>query len=365
MIRNIYTFSQILNRMTNRLSSTTPLSDFTPGSNVRTMLEVITIFIEYLQFLIENAFKSFYIDTATGDDLINRIQDFNMEKREAVAARGIQTFISATPAVSTFVISAGTQVSTQPDVFGDTISYNLDNDITFVSGALTATGYVTCSILGIDGNVSSGMVTNIPTTIDGITSVNNYEAFTNGSTEETEDQIRKRVPVHLNGLQRANEDGIKSAILEIEGITLVRLEENNPAAGFVTVYVSNESGTLSTEQLEAVTTVAEDSAAFGIEISVITPTVQYITISLSAEIDTENYDEEFVKQDIRDSIDERVRTNPASDLLLYDIILAATVQGVNNIKNVTLDGVAADLEVSGFKVIRLNDPSVDITINTI
>lgn len=351
--------------MTNKLSSSTALSDFTPGSNVRTMLEVVVIFIEYLQFLVEGAFRSFYIDTATGDDLENRVADFNMTRREAQASRGIETFISSTPAAATFIISAGTQVSTQPDVFGDTISFTVDNDITFVSGALTATGYITCGILGIDGNIGSGLITNIPTTISGVDSVINYEAFVDGSTQETEDQLRKRVPVHLNGLQRANEDGIKSQILAIEGITLVRLEENNPSAGYVTIYVSNESGTLSTDQLDAVTTAAEDSAAFGIEVSIITPTVQYITISLDAEIDTDNYDEEFIKEDIRDSIDERVRTNPASDLLLYDIILAATVQGVNNVKNVTIDGVAADLVVSGFKVIRLNDSSVDITINAI
>lgn len=351
--------------MTNRMSTSTSISDFTPGSNIRTIFEVVTVFVEYLQFLVENAFKSFYTDTAEGEDLDNRIEDLNMQRNSASAARGIETFIKNTPATSTFIISAGTSVSTQPDVFGNTINYTVDDDITFVSGALTATGYITCDILGVDGNASSGKITNIPTTIPGIDSVINYEAFTNGSTEESDDQVKKRIPVYLNGLQKGNEDGIRSAVLAIDGITLAKLEENNPTRGYVTVYVSNESGILSQDQLDDVLEAAENAAAFGIEVNVVTPTVQYITISVDVEIDEENYEEEFIKEDIRDSIDERVRTNPASDLLIYDVILASTVQGVNNVTNVLIDGVASDLQVSGFKVIRLNDPSVDITVNVI
>ncbi len=351
--------------MTNRMSSSTSISDFTPGSNIRTIFEVTALFVEYLQFLVENAFKSFFITTSFGEDLDNRVEDFGMERNSAQAARGIQTFISSTPATSTFIIYSGTTVSTQPDVFGNTISYTVDNDITFVSGAVSATGYVTCSSLGIIGNVPSGYITNIPTTIAGITSTTNESSFTNGSTEESDDQLRKRVPIYLNGLQKGNEDGIRAAVLEVDGITLAKMEENNPSRGYVTVYVSNESGILSQEQLDDVLTAAENAASFGIEVNVISPTVEYITISIDAEIDSDNFSEEFIKEDIRDSIDERVRTNPASDLLIYDIILAATVQGVNNVKNVTINGLEEDFEVSGFKVIRLNDPSVDITINII
>lgn len=363
--REIYSFTEILNRMITRMSTTTSISDFTPGSNIRTIFETVSHFVEYLQFLIEAAFRSFYVDTAEGEDLDNRVEDFGMERREAVFASGVETFISDTPATETFIISAGTLVSTEADVFGNTIGYELDNDITFVSGALTATGTVTCTVAGIIGNVASGTITNISTTIPGVDSVINYSAFTNGSTEENDDQLRKRIPVHLNGLQKGNEDGIKAAILAIEGITLVRMEENTPSAGYITIYVSNESGVLTDDQLDEIQEAAESAASFGIETVVSTPTVEYIVITLDADIDDVNYELEFIKQDIRDSIAERVRTNPASDLLIFDLILAATVQGVNNVKNVKINGVADDYEVSGFKVIRLNDPDVDITVNNI
>jgi uncharacterized phage protein gp47/JayE len=288
-----------------------------------------------------------------------------MEANDAVSARGVQTFGRNTPAASTFTIFAGNTVSTEPDVFGNTVNYSVDYDITFVSGAMTATGYVTCQIFGINGNCTTGTITNIPTTISGVDYTTNLEAFSNGASAETDDQIRKRLPIHLNGLQKGNRYGIEADIYAIDGITFVRLEKNNPTDGVITVYVSNESGIISSEQLNTIETAISEAVSFGIEYSVVTPIVEYVTISLDAEIDTETYIEESIKALIIQSIDEVVRTNPNSDLFLYDIILASTVTGVSNVKNVRINGVAADYEVTGFKVIRLNDPEVDITINTI
>lgn len=363
--RKIYKFSEILSRMTTRLSTTTGISDFTPGSIVRSILETAAIFIEYLQFLIETVFRSFYVDTAEGEDLKNRIQDFGMEANEEVFARDIQTFGRDTPADSTFIIYAGNTVSTEPDVFGNTINYSTDYDITFVSGAMTATGYITCQISGINGNCPTGTITNIPTEISGVDYTTNLIPFSNGASAETDDQIRKRLPIHLNGLQKGNRYGIESDIYDIDGITFVRLEKNNPTNGVITIYVSNESGIISAEQLSEIEDAIEAAVTFGIEYSVVTPVVEYITISLDAEIDTVNYIEESVKALMVEAIDEKVRTNPNSDLFLYDIILASTIIGVSNVKNVRINGAAADFEVTGFKVIRLNDPDVDITINTI
>lgn len=363
--RKIYKFSEILSRMTTRLSTTTSISDFTPGSIVRSTLETVSIFIEYLQFLVETIFRSFYVDTAEGEDLKNRVRDFGMEAKNSVFARDIQTFGRNSPAESTFIIYAGNTVSTQPDVFGNTINYNIDYDITFVSGAMTATGYVTCQVAGVVGNCPTGTITNIPTTISGVDYTTNLVPFSNGASAETDDQIRKRLPIHLNGLQKGNRYGIESDVYDIDGITFVKLEKNNPTNGVITVYVANESGIVSSEQLSQIQDAIESSVTFGIEYSVVTPVVEYVTIELDAEIDTENYIEESVKTLMIAAIDEKVRTNPNSDLFIYDIILAATIVGVSNIKNVKINGVSSDFEVTGFKVIRLNDPDVDITINTI
>ena len=68
---------------------------------------------------------------------------------------------------------------------------------------------------------------------------------------------------------------------------------------------------------------------------------------------------------MRSAIDEIVRTNPDTELQMYNIILAADLQGVSNVKNVKINGIQSDYTVSGFKVIRLLDKDLDITINKV
>jgi len=362
-IRKIYTITEIVNRMISRMTATTTVTDYTPGSNIRSIFETVSIFIEYLQFLIEEVYRSFYIDSAKGADLDARVRDFGMDRKVGKNATGIIKFVRNTPATSTFVIASATEFSTQPDVFGNTITYSLDSDVTFVSGSIEASGFITCLISGINGNVASGKITNITSAIPGVDLVTNPIACTDGASAESDSQLRTRVPVFLNGLKRANEDAIRDAILAVEGITLVKLQENSPSNGFITVYVSNESGQLSEEQLNLVKEAATNASAFGIQTNVVQPAIEYITTELTIEADSDNYDLDILQSDIKTLVDEYIRVNPESEVQRYNIILAATIAGVNNIKNVKINGVEQDYSTTGFSVIRLLDKETSIVIN--
>jgi len=365
-IRRIYTVSEIVNRMITRMTASSNVTDYTPGSNIRTIFETIALFVEYLQFLIEETYRSFYIDTASAADLDSRVQDFGISRKPSKNATGIIKFQRNTPADSTFTIFSGVQISTQPDVFGNTISYELDNDVTFVSGSVEATGRITCLISGPEGNVASGRIVNITSSIPGVDAVINEAPVSDGASSETDDQLRTRLPIHINGLKKSNEDAIRAAILSIPGITLVGLRENNPLPGYITIYVSNESGQLTEDQLTQIKQAAENSAAFGIQTSVVTPTVEYIAIELDIEYDETNYDLNILKQNIKILIDEYIRTNPESEVQRYNIILAATTPGIINVSNVKINGITSDYTGTGdFLVIRLRDKELDIVINQV
>jgi uncharacterized phage protein gp47/JayE len=367
-IRQIYTLSQIVNRLINRMTATSTITDYTPGSNIRTIFESIGVFIEYIQFLIEEAYRSFYIDSAVAADLDKRTNDFGIQRKAAKASTGIIKFQRNTPATSTFSIAGGIEISTEPDVFGNTISYELDDNVTFVSGAIETTGAITCLITGPEGNVASGTITNITSDIPGVDAIVNPYALTDGASEETDEQLRKRVPVFLNGLKRGSEDAIRSAVLGIDGVTLVGLKENNPLPGYITVYVSNESGQLTEQQLKDIKEAAENAAAFGVQTNLVVPTIEYVTIELDVEIDTDLYDVEVVKETIRIAIDQYIKTNPESTVSRYEIILAANVPGVINIDpcNVKINGIDDDYTGTGdFVVVRLLDKDLSITINSV
>lgn len=342
-LRKLYTITEIVNRMITRMTANTGITDFTPGSNIRTMFETVAVFIEYIQFLVEEAYRSFYVDTATGQDLDRRIRDFGMSRKEARNATGVVSFIRNQYSPDTFYIYAGSQVSTQPDTFGNTISFRLLNDIVFPASTqqnpiTQVTGIVVCESSGPIGNIIQGKITNITSIIPGIDSVTNPKSFMDGSKAETDDQLRKRLPIFINGLKRGNEDAIKSAVLAIPGISYVKLKSNSPTAGYNTIYVSTQgvNGGLSEQQIIEVKQAIEDSIAFGIKFQVSEPKRKLIKIKMSVEIDSDNYDKGLIAEEIKKSVTELVNTSSESELQVYDIILAADVPGVYNVKNVMI-----------------------------
>lgn len=342
-LRKIYTITEIVNRMITRMTANTGITDFTPGSNIRTMFETIAVFIEYIQFLVEEAYRSFYVDTAAGEDLDKRVSDFGMRRKRARNATGIVSFKRIQYSPDTFYIYAGSQVSTQPDTFGNTVSFRLLNDVVFPASTqqnpiTEVTGTVVCESSGPIGNVLQGKITNITSIVPGINTVTNPNSFMDGSNAETDDQLKKRIPIFINGLKRANEDAIKSAILAIPGISYVKLKSNSPMSGYNTIYVSSQSvnGGLSEQQRIEVKQAAEETVAFGIKFQISEPIRKLIKIKMKVEIDSENYDKGLLAESIKKSVTEFVNTSSDSELQIYNIILAANIPGIYNIKNVMI-----------------------------
>jgi uncharacterized phage protein gp47/JayE len=363
--RKIYSFSELIDLAKLKISlAGSKLTDWNTGSNALSITEAVAHFVEYLQLRNNEAFEAFSINKATGDNLRVRGRDYNLEMKSAVASYGIITFGRNLPSNAAFTIYAGSQVSTQPDVFGNTVNFTTDADIQFPSGGISVTGMVTCTIAGTIGNVPSGTITNITSSIPGIDFVTNAAVFGAGADDETDEQFRDRLATHINGLKKGNEDAVRAAALSVPGIVLARIAENVPAPGQITAYISNQSGTIPPEQIAAVKTAAEDAAAFGILANIATPTINYVTLSFDVYYDSDNYDQTVVDQELRNSLYSYININPDTTLQVDDLILVARkVSGISKVKNVSINGVADDYVASGFSVIRLADTSASISIN--
>jgi uncharacterized phage protein gp47/JayE len=365
-LREFYSFQQIVQKAITYIGDNSNLTDFTPGSNILTISEAWASFVEYLQLQINLAFRSFFPSTSKGQDLDNRMVDFGLVRNLAQPARGILTFGRNTPATSTFTIQQGVIVGTQPDPFGSTVDFATDSAIIFPSGATQVTGYVTCQLAGVIGNVGSGRITNILSTIGGVDFVVNPEAFVNGSSLESDDMFRKRIPIFLNGLKKGNEDAILSAILAIPGMTYADLEENVPTPGNVTVFVSNESGVLTDEQKSQVLLAAQKAAAFAITTSLVTPDIEYVNVSLDVEIDNINTITGVVVDNVKIVISNFINSVSSREVKMFDLIgEVGQLIGVLNVKNVKINGVNEDYTVPGFSVVKIEDYVNDITVNVV
>lgn len=363
--RKIYTFSEIVNTIITKIGNTSrSITDFSVGSNNLSFVEAFSHFIEFIQLQINIAQDSFSILKAKGANLDNRVQDYGITRKNATPAAGVVKFSRTTPSPQTFIISAGVQVSTLPDVYGNTVDYALDTDITFPAGSTSVTGNVTCIVAGIVGNQPSGSIVNITSNIPGITSVTNESAVGGGSDRENDDQLRKRVADKVNGLKAGNEAAIRSAALSVDGVSFARISSNDPRQGEFTVYVSNQSGVLTANQVSSVTNAVKDAAAFGITANVHVPSVTYVTITMDVSYDTINYDAQAIDTALRNAVYTFVSLTTDSTLQLYDIILSVKdIPGIKNVKNVQINGSATDFSAPSFSAIRLTDTQTPITIN--
>lgn len=364
--RKIYTFNEITTNIeTNIGSKSENLTDFTPGSNIKAIIDAFTHFVEFLQLQTNIGFEAFALRGARGDDLDLRVQDFGVTRKAAQQSTGIIQFKRNTPSPSDFTIYADGQLSTQSDVFGNTINYTIDSNIVFPSGSVSVTGWVTCTTAGIIGNVPSGYITSIVSSIPGVDTVVNNAAFTDGADEENDEQLRERVTLHINGLKAGNESAIRAAALSIPGVTVARVKENEPALGQITIFVSNQSGILTQEQIDAVNEAIDSAAAFGILVNLVTPTVNYITISMDVTYNKDFYETDAVVDErVRTAINSFVMNNTEISTKIVDLTLKAyEVPGVKNVKNVKINGVASDFTSNGFDVTRLADKYTSITLN--
>jgi uncharacterized phage protein gp47/JayE len=351
--RDIKTFEDFLNTLKLKIGANTDITDFSEGSDILTLSEAISFFMSYLQTEANKIYDNFSIKKAKGQYLRNRIQDIGMTAKPGVAASDVQKFGRNTPATSDFYIYAGSQVSTQPDVLGNTLDYIVLSDILFPSGAMYVTGLVSCTVTGKIGNTPSGTITNITSQITGIDYTINPVPFINGSEAETDDEIVKRIPIFLNGLKGGVEDSIRSAVLALPGITIAKIASE---PGSVTVYVSNQSGSLNAQQvLDVKNAVENNGVAFGIPANIITPSITYSIITFDAEYDGDNYpDVSVIENTLKQSIIDLVTVNSDPKLKIKDImLLVAQEQGVTNVSNIKIDGEAKDKVVDGFSVIRL------------
>lgn len=82
------TFPEILNDMIVYVQSRTPLTDFTPGSVIRTILESAALEDDEQFFQMVQLLDLFSIADATGDDLDRRLADYNLYRLSAKSAFG-------------------------------------------------------------------------------------------------------------------------------------------------------------------------------------------------------------------------------------------------------------------------------------
>ena len=285
-------FSQIVGQiaagMQGRVSSR--FLNFALGSVFRALAEAVGGVLLWFQAENLKTAKLTRLATSYGSDLDSFIADFPLSgvtRFGAQAATTIGTFSRYTSNAPAVYVPVGGQTKTGDgtqvfQVYADTTNRS------FVASYGTAGGYIIPAQVssvrvpmvsttngvtgapGANGNVAAGAISLISSNMPGVDTVTNVADVTDGFDSESDDSVKARFALAVQGRGGGTTDSIRSAIANIKaGMTCVILENQTPdgtvTPGFLTVFVDDGSGNLSDALLTASRAAVGATRAAGIQ----------------------------------------------------------------------------------------------------
>ena len=279
---NLKTFSVILNSMASwAISHSSKLTNFFPGSVIRTLYESIAIEIEALYFQMNKGFQY-----AVQNSIYT---SFGFFQTPAVPSSGDLTLVFSEALPVDITIMSGYQFCTSPS-YGDTLTFSATQDTTFSQGSINGVITVKCTTPGISSNVPANTITIAVIPVSIIQSIYNIDAFNNGEDEETKDHLKSRFTTFIKTLAKGTPSAISYGALSVSGIVGVYI---NDGVGIVQVYAHDNAGNLSDSLSTAVSDNLLNYRSAGVEVEILpvtkVPVDIVITVMLITGYDSTTY----------------------------------------------------------------------------
>jgi len=223
---------------------TSELTDFTPGSIIRSLYDA---FAEEI-----NSFYMLTQENILGGIANGVTQAFGFDRREAIASHGTITVTFYNVTSREYQISQGTTFFSS--IAGYNQTYYVPAPVSITANALTADLPVYCTVAGSIGNIPAGLINSTKSSISNIKSITNRKAFNTGQDQESLADLRSRFRRFILAIGRATVKAIDYGTRTVEGITGVYVYE---VPGMITVYAHDADGNLSAEQAKLIQTTLE------------------------------------------------------------------------------------------------------------
>lgn len=196
-----------------RPTSLSPLSDTNIGSVTRTLSEAIGREIATVYQQINEAYRSGFVDTATGQSLDLVVSILGVVRQTKDFAVGLVTFFRDPAAgEGNITIPEGTRLSTAKGeaTFITTQMRTLQRGQARIDLPVRASG----DSKGPKGIVKAGAITTLAQPITGIARVTNFEDTVLGAKDETDEELGARAKAALQGLGKATIPALRRVIAE-------------------------------------------------------------------------------------------------------------------------------------------------------
>lgn len=203
-----------------------PLTDINVGSVTRTLGEAIGREIATVYQQINLAYRSGFIDTATGKSLDFVVSILGVERKVKDFAVGLVTCFRNPSSQGSITIDAGVVLTTTKGdvIFETTEIRTLQRGQVRIDIPVRAAA----TFKGTVGVVPGGTITKLGQPVEGIVEVKNFDATFLGTEDESDEDLRLRAKAKLRGLGNATLLALDNVIRE-ERATPVEIWDPNAA----------------------------------------------------------------------------------------------------------------------------------------
>jgi len=330
------TKDQIESRMVQTLHTLTDTDKTTiEGSFARDMIDTNAVEFENSYAEMAMLRDAAFAETAWGDYLTLRAEEFGIQRKKAVQANGTVTVTGQSGAY----IIRGSLFQTKDGLRFYTIeSATIPADGTEVEIAVQAAD------VGVKGNVAPGKITEIPYSIPNVYSVTNQTKCTDGADEETDRALLSRVRQPITS---GNANHYRSWAMSVDGVgncKVIPLWNGNGTVKVIIVTAENESA--STELIQKVAQYIESQRPIGATVTVVSPAP--VSVDITAEVyGTANVDAVFA------AVSDYFKNTGFSLSYVSLAQIGRLILGVNGItdyRNLKLNGKAENISLTNEQI---------------
>lgn len=256
---------------------TDEITDFTPGSIIRSIYEAIALEEEQLyQLSTENV--TWAIDHAILDA-------FDFSPREAQSAYGYVTIDLYTPLTQDVNLGRGTTVSSMQEG-NKTLYFQTVQSYLVSAGTSSFKVEVYCTQAGEIGNIPANYIDSISSTQLSVMHVTNDDAFLTGRDAETAEELKKRFREFVATRGRATYRAVKYGIESVPEVAGCYIDEQT---GVFYAYVHDANGDLPDELYnKVVNAIDKEYRPIGVEWHILP--VKKVKVSLQVNLAVTNVD---------------------------------------------------------------------------
>src|SRR5699024_10915772 len=318
--------TNILSKLIDKtMVGTSKITDFTPGSASRSLLEAVALEIEQFYILTKEN-----IDWGIQEGII---EAFDFQKRQSKRAYGNVTIQFYQPLDMRMYIPAGTTFTSTrqeyPQQFETLVDYYAEPDSTEIVVE------VYCKETGVAGNVPEGTINTIASGSSLIRSVNNEYSFNTGTKEESQEDFKRRFHSFVESRGRATNKSVRYGALQIPDVEGVYVYEET---GHITVFAHDRNGNLSNTLKEDIISALQDYRPSGIMLEVTGVEKEEVNVSATVTISNKARIGDTLQKHIEGVIRSYLNNLKTSD----DLIITDLIQAVMNIDDVLIYDVSFD-----------------------